>query len=305
MSYWGKYQKFTKKLVNTYKKMELPPFVLIDGGAAGDIPPPFSLSKSILKNIRFEPRTKAIVVNQTGSDIIVDAGLWSNDCRQTLNISLSPTTSSMYKPNIELLKNIEENQGLKIRGTHHKEEIKCRSIDSLVKKKEIPLPNFIKLDVHSAELPALIGAKASLSECVGLLVETWNVEVHKGQGLSWQVEKFALDNGFEVYDSMCQARWQILHKNTRNSYDRGRYIGSEILFIKKNIKPNLIYQKSFCLALFGFFNEAKNCLYELNDTNDPMYNTINEIQDDIEKDLILKFKYFVSIFVNKLRGYFY
>ena len=71
--------------------------------------------------------------------------------------------------------------------------ISLRSIDSCVSSGEMPKPNFIKLDVHSAEFHALTGSLTSLNNCVGLLVETWNCEVHEGQPLHYEIEKFAID----------------------------------------------------------------------------------------------------------------
>ena len=147
-----------------------------------------------------------------------------------------------------------------VRSAVSKLQINLRSIDSCAENNEIPLPNFIKLDVHSSELPALIGAKNSMRNCVGLLVETWNSEVHISQSLHHQIEKFALDNDFEVYDNICAARWQIQHSGKISKIDRARYIGSEILFFNRDVDPVQKLNKAFALAMFGHYNEAMNTI---------------------------------------------
>lgn len=141
------------------------------------------------------------------------------------------------------------------------------------------------MDVHSSELPALIGAKKSLKNCVGILVETWNSEVHSKQGLHYKIEEFAIKNGFEVYDSICAARWQIKHNNEISSVDRARYIGSEILFIKTYVKKNLRLQKAFILALFGFYNDAKNALgATVLPAHKKFYEALTNVQISIKKN---------------------
>jgi hypothetical protein len=119
------------------------------------------------------------------------------------------------------------------------------------------------LDVHSSEHPALIGASESLSECVGLLVETWNTEVHAGQALHHEVEKFAIDQGFAVFDMICAARWHEVFEGAHASGERGRYIGSEILLLREEVPNHLILKQALVMSLFGFFSSAQTALRKL------------------------------------------
>jgi hypothetical protein len=149
-----------------------------------------------------------------------------------------------------------------------------------VSKGEIPLPNFIKLDVHSAELPALQGASNSLEDCVGLLVEGWHTEVHQGQGLHYEVEQFACRHGFEVFDNTGLMRWRHKFEGHTHLADRPQYVGSEMLFIKKNVPERLLLKKAFVLALFKFGNAAKSVLAPLNsDDSRALIKAISEQQD--------------------------
>jgi hypothetical protein len=290
MNYWAFFSKFNKPLVKTYKDIAKSKFFFVDGGALGELSKPFNVARSVLIAIRFEPRGIDKVV-MDNSDIYINGGLWSHDVDKILNVAYDPSTSSIFPPNYKFLKNFDDNHGVPIRRTVKKIKISLRSIDSCVKQKLIPLPNFIKLDIHSAELPALMGSQKSLEDCVGILVETWNSEVHSKQNLHYEIEKFAIKNGFEVYDSVCAARWQIKHNNQISSVDRARYIGSEILFIKKNVKKKLRLQKAFVLALFGFYNDAKNALgTAMQSEHKNFYNTITKVQISIKKKPMYQLK---------------
>ena len=259
MSYWAKYSVHNAGIVSTYCRLKSEKFVFLDGGAAGEISEPFDVAKSVILPVRFEPRGEGELV-KSSHDIFIDGGLWSEDRKGTLHIAKNPRASSICPPNIKFLKQFNDKNGAPPRETQQLIEVPLRSIDSCVSNSEMPRPNFIKLDVHSAELPALLGSKNSLDSCIGLLVETWNVEVHKGQNLHYEIEKFAIENGFEVYDSICAAGWHVKHNNQVNHNERRRYIGSEILFIKSDVSKEHRLEKAFVLSLFGFYSSAQNLI---------------------------------------------
>lgn len=259
MSYWSQYSAYNTGIVSTYSSLKAKKFVLVDGGAAGDISEPFDVAKSVILAVRFEPRGESEVL-KSSEEIYIDGGLWSEDGKGTLHVAKNPTTSSIYPPNIDFLRQFNDDNGAPPRETQKLIEVPLRSIDSCVSNSEMPCPNFIKLDIHSSELPALLGGKRSLDNCVGLLVETWSVEVHKGQNLHYEIEKFAIENGFEVFDTICAAGWHVKHNNQINNNERRRYIGSEMLFIKADVPKELRLEKAFVLSLFGFYSAAQNLI---------------------------------------------
>lgn len=89
-----------------------------------------------------------------------------------LQIANKESTSSVYPPNSNLLIQFPDDIGEPARRTKQIEEIQDLSIDFAVENNLCPLPDFIKLDVHSSEYEAIIGAQNSLQACCGLLVET-------------------------------------------------------------------------------------------------------------------------------------
>lgn len=306
MSYWDKYEKWVHQIIEAYVNLKgTHSFVLVDGGASGELSSPFRAARKVILPVRFEPRGKD-TLNLNGNDVFIDGGLWEDDCVKNLHIAKAPTVSSICPPNQEFIQNFDDKHGVNVRTTVEVTPVKLRSIDSCVQKGEMPLPNFIKLDTHSAELPALKGSKNSLSECVGLLVETWNSEVHVSQGLHYEIERFAIENGFQVYDQICSARWQIKHKNKINTLDRGRYIGTELLLIKSDPSRKLDLEKALVLSLFGFFNEAKNILANsLIVDAKSLYDAIVDSQRMMEKSFKNKLKANLQKALNSLRGYTY
>ena len=144
MRYWGFFNKFNKLIVDSYKEVAASNFVVVDGGAAGQISEPFNIAISVLTAIRFEPQgaDKVLIGN---SDIYINGGLWSHDVHKILNIAENPSTSSICPPNYKFLKCFDDNYGIPKRRIVKKLKIGLRSIDSCVKNKQIPLR---KLNYH-------------------------------------------------------------------------------------------------------------------------------------------------------------
>ena len=143
MSRWSFFSKFNKPLVAIYKNLAQSNFVLIDGGAAGQLSEPFNIIRSVLTAIRFEPRgVGEVLIND--SDIYISGGLWSHDVNKILNVAYDPSTSSICPPNYEFLKHFDDNYGVPKRKTVKKIRIRVRSIDSCVKKKTNSLTQLYK-----------------------------------------------------------------------------------------------------------------------------------------------------------------
>jgi len=171
----------------------------VDGGSRGNLFDPFDgVSSELLTVLRFEPDPSAEIIRSKG-EIIFDRGLWSERAQITLNLAKNPATSSVYPPNEPLLKNFNDRIGLPPRATAKVLQITVVSVDDAVAEAHIPNVDFIKLDIHGAEYEAVLGATKSLnSTCVGLLVEAWTIEVHKGQKLVFDVEALGADRAMKL-----------------------------------------------------------------------------------------------------------
>ena len=207
------------------------PYIVVDGGAAGDVGPPFKSVHKHCQFVRFEPRGEDVV--ELNNDVYVDGGLWESDCAKNLHVANRPNTSSIYPPNNSLLKQFDNRYGFNARKTVDTIKIKLRSINSAVKNEEMPMPNFIKLDIHSAEFEAIRGSIESLSENLGFLIETWHTDVHQGQHLHGELESLLVEMGYEVFDTRMAAAWHYKFEEKIADHDKPRYIGSEMLFLRK------------------------------------------------------------------------
>ncbi len=288
MSHWYLNKKHFEPINNAFNAyLNKDKIVLVDGGAAGKLSEPFDVSPNIINSVRFEPRGKDVVdINE--NEIYIDGGIWSHDSNQKLHIAKVPTTSSICPPDIFYLSKFD-NLNVNTRSTINIIDVNVRSIDSCVFMNEMLAPDFIKLDVHSAELPALEGAKNNINNCIGLLIETWHSPVHLNQGLHFEIEKYAIENGFEVYDIVCAASWKHKYHDGVDFFDRDQYIGSEILFIKKDVNHDKLIKKAFILSLFGYANDAKRTLLNLHDdtTKFILINSIEDFQKNRRRSIYL------------------
>jgi FkbM family methyltransferase len=74
---------------------------------------------------------------------------------------------------------------------------KTRTLDSVIKEKNLPLPDLIKIDVQGAELDILNGAELALSNCKYLIVELQSVQYNLGAPLAPTTIKYLEDKGWE------------------------------------------------------------------------------------------------------------
>lgn len=77
---------------------------------------------------------------------------------------------------------------------------KCivKTLDSVVREKELPLPDLIKMDVQGAELSILKGAEQTLTNCKDLILELQNVEYNKGAPLKEEVIEYLECIGYKL-----------------------------------------------------------------------------------------------------------
>lgn len=224
---------------------------VLDGGAAGKMFEPFDKVQTDLKVILFEPRTSSI----SKRDHVVQhipGGIWNEREVRKLHVAHDPSTSSIYPPNLDFVKTFSPKIGYEARKTIKEELVELYSLDYAIKNDLCDLPNFIKLDVHSAEFEAIQGSINSLDDCLGFLVETWNYPVHLGQKLSGEVEVLLNSLGFFQYYSHPNSRW--LHEDGlfNAMSDRRHMVGSEILFFRQDVPSQLYFKYLSLLELFGY-----------------------------------------------------
>ncbi|MEQ8445454.1 MAG: FkbM family methyltransferase [Pelagibacterium sp.] len=226
-------------------------FTIVDGGAAGEIFEPFDTVLDSCQIYTFEPRGSETIDYE--AKVNIDAGLWNEPSRRMLHVAAGPKASSIYPPNMPYLARFPSSLGGDVRETAAVVEVPLTSIDAEVGKGVMPKPNFIKLDIHSAEYEALLGSLNSLDDCLGLLVETWYAPVHTGQHLNGEVEVLLQREGFQLYDSRQSSAWpHALDNEKQLPVERRQLVGAESLFLRETPPPHLWAQHLALLELFGY-----------------------------------------------------
>lgn len=212
------------------------PLALIDGGARGRLFDPFDVVKAPLEVLAFDPDEEALRIkpSQNVSIQYIDRALWNGSQKIQVHLAAQPATSSVYPPNLDLLRTFPDTIGAPPRTTTRIVEIDSISIDEAVQQGLCSPPTFIKLDIHSAEFEALEGARLSLQSACGVLVESWHTPIHRGQHLTGELEWLLNREGFHLFNFMHNSPWMHVVDGRDCELDRPRLVGSESLFFRED-----------------------------------------------------------------------
>jgi len=78
--------------------------------------------------------------------------------------------------------------------------LQSQTLDSVLAKKQLGLPDMLKLDVQGYELEVLTGAEKALAHAEICLLEVALLDYGKGNPLLVDIVKFMDEKGFQVYD---------------------------------------------------------------------------------------------------------
>lgn len=92
----------------------------------------------------------------------------------------------------------KENEFLK--GSNSQREIKVITIDSLIEKKQMEIPDIVKLDIQGFELEALKGAELLFGKTEVFILEVSFFEFIEGTPIFSEVVAFMAQRGYEVFD---------------------------------------------------------------------------------------------------------
>lgn len=204
--------------------------VVVDGGGRGALFQPFDRIPQNLRTVlRFEPDPDAEII-KSDNEIIFNKGLWNKEETVSLHLAKVPSTSSVYPPNKQLLDQFDDRIGFPPRATQNILKVEGINIDGAMQGENLSSIDFIKLDVHGAEYEAIEGASGVLSNCcVGLMVESWLVEVHSGQRLIFDVEKEMARYGYYKFGSTQVISWP--RKRMEKLRSRKQIVGEENVYL--------------------------------------------------------------------------
>ena len=132
-------------------------------------------------------------------------------------------------------------------------------LETIVKNKNIPMPDLVKIDVQGAELDILKGSMNIINNAKFLIVELQHTEYNKGAPLCNQTRDFLVENGWKVY----------AEKFSNNGPDADWCFINTKYKIKNNIRE---YRRLICndagqTSGSGLIKYVKNCIDKIGVTN--------------------------------------
>ena len=142
-------------------------------------------------------------------------------------------------------------------------KIQADTLDNQLAENNIDVVDFIKIDTEGYELPILNGSQNTLKDVIGLEVEVSFLPIHENRPLFHDVNKFVVDQGFELFD-LRRTFWK--RRNPNNYYDstKGQIIWGDTLYFRtpeyiindKHLKPNKIIKALFVYLVYGYYDIA-------------------------------------------------
>lgn len=172
----------------------------------------------------FDPEPRAAASAQ-GS--LFQIGLWSTRETKKLNLSKSPTASSLYAIDKQLASFLNWPCHEVIQETF----ITVDTMESVLKGH--PTPDFIKVDAEGADLEILKGGQSFLSQsCFGVQIEVSLNLRHENAPLFSEVDAFLRKYGFQLFDLHTE-RW-IRKNHTFGLQSRPQLMwGDAVYFLSK------------------------------------------------------------------------
>jgi FkbM family methyltransferase len=185
------------------------PIVLIDVGARGELEEPWRLmDPATVQVIGFEPDHEecARLSHADPARRYLPVALWSTDTDVDVHVAAYPGCTSVHPPNAALLERYAP-EHVEPRTTTAVARYPARRLDDVLREEGI-VCDVVKIDTQGSEGEVIRGATEALRrDAFAVLVETWTVEVHRGQALTGDVMRELADLGFSLFDVGVAAAW--------------------------------------------------------------------------------------------------
>lgn len=213
------------------------PLIYVDIGASGALGSPWQelveCNTSCLGVVGFEPDIAECerLNNETGPECqFFPVALWNRPESISFNLCAALSMSSVHPPNHPFIQKYEKKNWDR-RVTGRVITMQASTVDAVMAEHGLS-PDVIKCDTQGSEYEILQGAVESLAKDVlAVVVETWSVRVHRGQRLSFDVERMMDECGFEPVIRQIHGSWRRL--SAEGLRERSQETSYDILFLKK------------------------------------------------------------------------
>ena len=163
----------------------------------------------------------------------------------TLHIAREPGKTSVYEPNLPLLRRFPRAERWEIVGTRALEGGFVRTLDETVSGAD-----FLKLDTQGSELDILRGGPVTVSKALGLKVEVEFLELYKGQPLFADVDRFLRASGFELVD-LRRVFWK--RRELGGFFGKGQLVFGDALYLRppESVPPERAAAYAALCLLYG------------------------------------------------------
>ena len=179
-----------------------------DLGASGGAPPPFCWIKNGITLINFDPDSRADF-ETTGINCRIAIG--PKEFRK-LYLNRRQTTSSLLPPCEDIIRRYDFSKMFpeepRIFDTVSTTEVEVMGLDDVVRKKNLPYPDFLKVDVQGLTFEVLETGKETIAESVlGIQAEVEFLETYSGQKTFGAIHDLLEKQYFEIFRLTNLNRW--------------------------------------------------------------------------------------------------
>lgn len=220
-------------------------FTLVDIGASGSLVEPWASldAAGLLSIIGFEPEEEECRKLNEGRHTYLPYALWKEQGEISFHVGKDVSTSSVHPPNWSLLNEFLPRHS-EPRQTTSEVTAWATTLDEALEGREV---DFIKIDTQGSEYEILTGAERALAGAVGCTLETWTLEVHRGQSLTHDILQLMHERKYRLLDLQRTAIWQRRGGFRKN---RGELVGVDLLYF--NREPRDGVKAALIADLWGY-----------------------------------------------------
>jgi FkbM family methyltransferase len=197
-----------------------------------------------------------------GNNINIWEDFLFDGSEKTLYITSGPSgMTSLFKPKEDALNFFN---GFKEFGKVEKtEQVQTRRLDSI---SDLPLIDFIKMDIQGAELTVLQNGIEKIKNCVAMQLEVSYINLYEQQPTFGEVDSWMRSQGFVPHCFLEVKRWSIAPTIFNNNFrvPGNQLLESDIVYIKDPLKLELLTTdqiKKFITISHHCFKSYDLCVY--------------------------------------------